>query len=95
MSSLFQITDLTSNLTDSFFPNAVLVVKSGNEQRAVLENEKIERYIMKNIPGGHLLFVKDVETAKLIENLYSVSLRQVACGRFSFGQKKAFLERRH
>lgn len=28
---------------------------------------------MKNIPGGHLLFVKDAETAKLIENLYSVS----------------------
>merc|ERR1712029_272662 len=49
----------------------ILLVKTGNEQRAVLENEKIERYIMKNIPGGHLLFVKDPETAKLIENLYS------------------------
>ena len=26
---------------------------------AVLENEKIERHIMKNIPGGHNLFVPD------------------------------------
>ena len=56
------------------FSPTVLLVKSGNEQRAVLENEKIERYIMKNVPGGHLLFVKDAETAKLIENLYSVRL---------------------
>lgn len=40
---------------------------------AVLENEKIERYIMKNIPGGHNLFISDKETASVIENLYSVS----------------------
>lgn len=38
---------------------------------AVLENEKIERHIMKNIPGGHNLFVQDKEVASLIENLYS------------------------
>ena len=65
-----------SLITFSLFSQTtiVLLVKSGNEQRAVLENEKIERYIMKNIPGGHLLFVKDAETAKLIENLYSVSV---------------------
>jgi len=40
---------------------------------AVLENEKIERHIMKNIPGGHNLFVQDKEVATLIENVYSVS----------------------
>lgn len=39
---------------------------------AVLENEKIERHIMKNIPGGYNLFVQDKEVATLIENLYSV-----------------------
>lgn len=38
---------------------------------AILENEKIERYIMKNIPGGHNLFVQDKDTATVIENLYS------------------------
>jgi len=38
---------------------------------AVLENEKIERHIMKAIPGGHNLFVADVEVAKRIENLYN------------------------
>lgn len=38
---------------------------------AVLENEKIERHIMKNVPGGHNLFVQDKEVAVLIENLYS------------------------
>lgn len=38
---------------------------------AVLENEKIERHIMKNIPGGHNLFVPDPEVSKKIENLYS------------------------
>ncbi|XP_071445130.1 chloride intracellular channel Clic isoform X2 [Hetaerina americana] len=37
---------------------------------AVLENEKIERHIMKNVPGGHNLFVQDKEVATLIENLY-------------------------
>ena len=38
---------------------------------AILENEKIERHIMKAIPGGHNLFVADVEVAKRIENLYN------------------------
>merc|ERR1711909_12872 len=38
---------------------------------AVLENEKIERHIMKNIPGGHNLFVPDQEVAGKIENIYS------------------------
>lgn len=38
---------------------------------AILENDKIERHIMKNIPGGHNLFVQDKDVATLIENLYS------------------------
>jgi len=38
---------------------------------AILENEKIERHIMKAIPGGHNLFVADVEVEKRIENLYN------------------------
>jgi chloride intracellular channel protein 2 len=38
---------------------------------AVLENEVIERHIMKNIPGGHNLFVQDQGVSKLIENVYS------------------------
>ncbi|XP_055909288.1 chloride intracellular channel exc-4 isoform X2 [Eupeodes corollae] len=38
---------------------------------AILENDKIERHIMKNIPGGYNLFVQDKEVATLIENLYS------------------------
>ncbi|XP_067642337.1 chloride intracellular channel Clic isoform X4 [Eurosta solidaginis] len=37
---------------------------------AILENDKIERHIMKNIPGGYNLFVQDKEVATLIENLY-------------------------
>lgn len=36
----------------------------------ILENEKIERYIMKNIPGGHNLFVSDKESLDAIENIY-------------------------
>lgn len=40
---------------------------------AVLENEKIERHIMKNVPGGHNLFVQDKDVASRIENVYSVS----------------------
>lgn len=40
---------------------------------SVLDNEKIERHIMKNIPGGHNLFVSDPETSKVIENIYTVS----------------------
>ena len=39
----------------------------------ILENEKIERYIMKNVPGGYNLFISDKDTATVIENLYSVS----------------------
>lgn len=38
---------------------------------AVLENEKIERHIMKNVPGGHNLFVQAKDVAGLIENVYS------------------------
>lgn len=38
---------------------------------AILENEKIERHIMKSVPGGYNLFVQDKEVATLIENLYS------------------------
>jgi len=38
---------------------------------AVLENEKIERHIMKSVPGGHNLFVQDKEVATIIENVYS------------------------
>merc|ERR1711909_30722 len=38
---------------------------------AVLENDLIERHIMKNIPGGHNLFVPDQEVSKKIENVYS------------------------
>lgn len=41
---------------------------------AILENEKIERHIMKNIPGGHNLFVQDKEVATLVENLFSVRI---------------------
>ena len=45
---------------------------------AILENEKIERHIMKNIPGGHNLFVQDPGVSKLIENVYS-KVRQSLC----------------
>lgn len=38
---------------------------------AILENEGIERHIMKNVPGGHNLFVRDKEVAATIENVYS------------------------
>ena len=38
---------------------------------AVLENDKIERHIMKNIPGGHNLFVQNKDVAAIIENVYS------------------------
>ncbi len=31
---------------------------------AVLENDRIERHIMKNIPGGHNLFVQDKEVSR-------------------------------
>lgn len=44
---------------------------------AILENEKIERHIMKNIPGGHNLFVQDKEVATLVENLFSVSVQSI------------------
>lgn len=42
---------------------------------AVLENDKIERHIMKNIPGGHNLFVQDKDVAQRTENVYSVSVK--------------------
>ena len=45
-----------------------ILIDDGN---AILENEDIERHIMKNIPGGHNLFVRDKEVALLIENVYS------------------------
>ena len=38
---------------------------------AVLENDKIERHIMKHVPGGHNLFVSDQDVNKRIENLYN------------------------
>lgn len=38
---------------------------------AILENEKIERHIMKVIPGGHNLFVQDKEVATLVETIFS------------------------
>ena len=42
----------------------------------LLDNEKIERYIIKSIPGGHNLFVSDKVTEKLIENIYTVRIFQ-------------------
>ena len=42
-----------------------------DEGVAVLENGDIERHIMKNIPGGHNLFVRDKEVESTIENVYS------------------------
>jgi len=38
---------------------------------AILENEKIERHIMKHIPGGHNLFVPDSMVEKKLESLYN------------------------
>jgi len=38
---------------------------------AILENDKVERHIMKAIPGGHNLFIPDNEVSKKIENLYN------------------------
>ncbi|RVE48042.1 hypothetical protein evm_007354 [Chilo suppressalis] len=69
---------------------------------AILENEKIERHIMKSVPGGHNLFVQDKEVASLIENLYS-KLKLVLVGkdehksaalRAHLGRIDALLERR-
>jgi len=42
-----------------------------DEGVAILENEDIERHIMKKIPGGHNLFVRDKEVEPKIENVYS------------------------
>ncbi|XP_050677232.1 chloride intracellular channel exc-4 isoform X2 [Leptidea sinapis] len=69
---------------------------------AILENEKIERHIMKSVPGGHNLFVQDKEVASLIENLYSklklVLVRKdeqkSAALRAHLGRIDALLERR-
>ena len=38
---------------------------------AILENEKIERHIMKHVPGGHNLFIPEKDIEKKIENLYN------------------------
>lgn len=38
---------------------------------AILENDRIERHIMKSVPGGHNLFIPDNEVSKKIENLYN------------------------
>merc|ERR1711971_628108 len=42
-----------------------------DEGVAILENDRIERHIMKNIPGGHNIFVADKEVATKIENVFS------------------------
>jgi len=42
-----------------------------DNMHAILENEKIERHIMKHIPGGHNLFVADPTVEKRLENLYN------------------------
>lgn len=60
--------DFRSNFDST--PPPILIDRGQN----VLENEKIERYIMKNVPGGHNLFVQDKDTATVIENLYSVCI---------------------
>ncbi|XP_076373883.1 chloride intracellular channel Clic-like isoform X2 [Tachypleus tridentatus] len=45
-----------------------ILIDRGNP---VLENDKIERYIMKSVPGGYNLFVQDKETETVIMDLYS------------------------
>jgi len=40
-----------------------------DEGVAILENEVIERHIMKKIPGGHNLFVREKEVESKIENV--------------------------
>ena len=35
-----------------------------DNMHAILENEKIERHIMKHIPGGHNLFVAGIKCPK-------------------------------
>lgn len=57
--------DFRSNFDST--PPPILI----DREHAILENDKIERYIMKNVPGGHNLFISDKETAAIIENLYS------------------------
>merc|ERR1712168_577540 len=47
---------------------------------AVLENEAIERHVMKKIPGGHNLFVQDKEVASRIENLYNKFKKYLTMG---------------
>lgn len=61
--------DFRSNFDST--PPPILIDRGQN----VLENEKIERYIMKNVPGGHNLFVQDKDTATVIVNLYSVGFK--------------------
>lgn len=38
---------------------------------AILENEKIERHIMKSVPGGHNLFVQVILDCLLVGNRYT------------------------
>ena len=47
--------DFRSNFEATYPP---ILIDNGT---AVLENDRIERHIMKNIPGGHNLFVQDKE----------------------------------
>lgn len=58
-------------------PPPILIDKAD----AILENDKIERHIMKNIPGGHNLFIQDKEVAVLVESVFSVSFKliELAC----------------
>lgn len=39
---------------------------------AILENDKIERHIMKNIPGGYNLFVQVRITKKKIKPIFEI-----------------------
>ncbi|XP_013788885.1 chloride intracellular channel exc-4-like [Limulus polyphemus] len=57
--------DFRSNFDST--PPPILV----DNGQSILENDKIERYIMKNVPGGYNLFIQDKQTATVIENLYS------------------------
>ncbi len=50
---------------------------------AVLENDRIERHIMKSIPGGHNLFVQDKEVKHNIDtNLPKISVKTIYLNHF-------------
>lgn len=79
--------DFRSNFDST--PPPILIDKG----QAILDNEKIERYIMKNVPGGHNLFVRDRDTATVTENLYSrfklfLTKRDDQCKRVLLNQLK-------